>query len=57
VQLQEALVIFFTPPVPIGQLLTTLVTALVAGAFNMRAARNMAEIVRRSQTARLHTNS
>jgi hypothetical protein len=45
---QEALVTILTPSRPIGQLVTLMITALVAGAFNMRAARNMARVVRRS---------
>jgi hypothetical protein len=45
---QQALVTILTPTVPLGELLTTVIAAVVAGAFNMRAANNMAQVVRRS---------
>jgi hypothetical protein len=47
-QVQEALIMVFTPPLPLGQVVFTLSFALIAGAFNLRAAHNMAEAVRRS---------
>lgn len=49
---QEALLMVVNSPVPIGQVLTSVITAVLAGAFNLRAAHNMAAAVRRSLATR-----
>ena len=46
-EVHEALTALFTPSMPLGQLFTAVATVLIAGAFNMRAARNMAKAVGR----------
>jgi hypothetical protein len=51
---QEALVTILTPSRPVAQLFTMMITAVVAGAFHMRAARNMARVVRRSLELKKH---
>jgi hypothetical protein len=47
-QPHEAVTIL-TPAVPLSQLLLSVVTMIVAGAYNLRAAHNMARIVRESR--------
>jgi hypothetical protein len=52
-EVQEALTVLFNPStLPMGQLFTAVLTAVLAGAFNMLAARNMANTVRRSLAER-----
>ena len=56
-QVQQALIMVLTPPLPLGQVVFTLSFALIAGAFNLRAAHNMAEAVRRSLESPSHAIS
>ena len=53
-QVQQALMMVLTPPLSLGQVAFTLSFALIAGAFNLRAAHNMAEAVRRSLESPSH---
>jgi hypothetical protein len=49
----ESLLLFVPPTVSFGYVVVSALTALVAGAYNLHAARNMAQTVRNSlNTAR-----